>query len=300
MCLVLPLVACAVLQGGRRGPARQAEAPKHEALKKEAPQQAAPKKAAPVHASPKASASLKANVSASASANATRAAPKVVGKPQRHVMRICNAFPGKALSVMASFGGMQQKLTPSKIPMKGCEQFVSTVTVGDYLEFYVDGVKKSVTLPAVPMGNDVVALFVVYEKVPGSATVWYHYFEKLKNSQVAVIDVAPPTAALKGESSSKLLCLSGACHAGKKEDISTDSVEPVFPGHYEISIAGEHTVVAMDLYAGESYAVMRMGPDDLVTFPSASAPPQSFAAQRGGAAAAGCLGALLLVLAQLA
>merc|ERR1719473_2398159 len=148
---------------------------------------------------------------------------------------------------------------------KGCQQVVSTVTVGDYLEFMVDGVKKSVTLPAVPMGNNVVALFVAYEKVPGQVTVWYHYFEKLKNSQVAVIDVAPPGKTLKAEAPSKLLCVSGSCHHGKPETITADSVEPLFPGQYEVYFPGENDITKMDLVPGESYVVMRTGANELVT-----------------------------------
>merc|ERR1719240_1228881 len=103
-------------------------------------------------------------------------------------------------------------------------QYVHDVSIGDYLEFTVDGVNKPpVIMPAVPVGSGAVAVFVAYEKEQGSVSIWYHYFENLKNTQVAVIDVAGPGSTLK-QGLSSLACEGGSCLKGKVETIPTDKV----------------------------------------------------------------------------
>merc|ERR1719388_415418 len=120
--------------------------------------------------------------------------------------------------------------------------------------------------------------------------VWYHYYEKLVNSQLAVIDVAPPGATLQGPAASKLVCTGGQCSAGKVEVIPTGEAEPLFPGSYQMTVGQEPTQLNLDLAAGECYAVLRMGKDTLMVYPPMSAQAASFHAkpqpQSGTASAA--------------
>jgi len=195
-------------------------------------------------------------------------------KPQHHTIRICNAYPKAALSVHVVAGGAKKELAKG-MSWQECSELYLSFAVGDYFEFDLGG--KPVILPSIPV-SDTKAMFVAYDK-ENTLSVWYHYYEKLVNPQVAVIDVAPTGASLKGPAASKLICTGGQCSSGKVEVIPTGEAEPLFPGKYKVTVGQEPTELDLDLAEGECYAVLRTGKDQLMVYPPLSAQPQKFNAQ---------------------
>jgi len=255
----------------------------------------------------------------------TASQSQVATASQSHILRICNAHPKAALTVHVVVGETKTVLAQG-MAWQQCGEYYQTLAAGDYLEFSMGG--KPVIVPSIPVA-DTKALFVAYDKgepasllqnatgkgaapaaapaaapsaAPGAAVaapafnVWYHYYEKLVNSQVAVIDVAPPGATLQGPAASKLVCTGGQCTAGKVEVIPTGEAEPLFPGSYQMTVGQEPTQLNLNLAAGECYAVLRMGKDTLVVYPPVSAQAQSFHAQPKHDSGAGSVSVMLTLL----
>jgi len=305
MCLLFPVLAAAGRHGGIRG----------------------------LYVAPKVPQTLALHANATGVATAVKA-ESVVTASQSHVLRICNAHPKATLNVHVVVGQMKPALVTG-MAWQQCGEYFQTLAAGDYLEFDTGG--KPVIVPSIPVA-DTKALFVAYDKGPAAAllqapaagnasnatakgaapaaatgaapapaaaatpapafNVWYHYYEKLVNSQLAVIDVAPPGATLQGPAASKLVCTGGQCSAGKVEVIPTGEAEPLFPGSYQMTVGQEPTQLNLDLAAGECYAVLRMGKDTLVVFPPVAGQAALHAKPKAesGAASASALLALMLAM----
>lgn len=215
------------------------------------------------------------NASASMRGNQKNASnSQAVGAPKQHELLVCNAYPAGTLDVHVVIGEQKTSLA-SKLPYKSCQSFVQAMAVGDYLEFQTADVQKPVIVPSIPVA-DTTAMFVAYEKAPSGESafnVWHHYFEPLKNAQVAVVDVAPPGATLEETSqprASKLTCTNAMCGAGKVEVLPANTVEPLFPGQYEVKVGQEATALNLDLQPGKCYAVLRLNKNSLMVFPNAA------------------------------
>eukprot|EP00746_Dinoflagellata_sp_MGD_P000300 gnl/MRDRNA2_/MRDRNA2_100532_c0_seq1.p1 gnl/MRDRNA2_/MRDRNA2_100532_c0~~gnl/MRDRNA2_/MRDRNA2_100532_c0_seq1.p1 ORF type:complete len:319 (-),score=75.82 gnl/MRDRNA2_/MRDRNA2_100532_c0_seq1:81-1037(-) len=308
MCLLLPALAAAGRHGGIRG----------------------------LYTAPKVPNTIELHSNATGVATAAKV-QNVATAPQSHVLRICNAHPKATLNVHVVVGQTKSALATG-LAWQQCGEYVQTLSAGDYLEFDTGG--KPVIVPSIPVADTKALFIAydkgeqasllqapkanstnATEKVgapaaapaaaPGAApaaaatpaptfNVWYHYYEKLVNSQVAVIDVAPPGATLSGPAASKLVCTGGQCGAGKVEVIPTGEVEPLFPGTYKMTVGQEPTQLNLDLVAGECYAVLRMGKDTLVVYPPVSAQAASFHAKpqsQSGAASAAYWASLLFAFA---
>lgn len=213
----------------------------------------------------------------------TQMVAHVVGNPQMHELQVCNAYAAGPLDVHV-VNGEQKTTLATKLPYKTCKSFAQTMTVGDYLEFQTPETKDPVIVPSIPVG-DTTALFVAYQKA-NVFSVFHHYFEQLKNAQVAVVDVAPAGATLEETSqprASKLTCKNAQCGVGKVEVLPANTAEPLFPGQYELTVGQEPTALNLDLMPGKCYAVLRLNKDSLMVFPDTAPPPATY--QSGAAPA---------------
>lgn len=192
-------------------------------------------------------------------------------EPRDHQLRLCNAHPKGALNVwLDDEDTMHVPLTKGRpIQPRECREMRQLMRVGDYLEFRLEGVPQHVFVPAAPVEEGTIALHAVYEKTPGIAGVYLHYFDRLTYPQVAIVDVAPNAKGKAALPAARLQCAGGECTAGKVENAKFGQVLPINPGQYDVEV--DHRRVELDAALGQSYAILRLGEGDLLVYPPAGA-----------------------------
>lgn len=212
-------------------------------------------------------------------------------EPRDHQLRLCNAHPKGALNVwLDDEDTMHMPLTKGRpIHPRECREMRQLMRVGDYLEFRLEGVPQHVFVPAAPVEEGTIALHAVYEKTPGIAGVYLHYFDRLTYPQVAIVDVAPSAKGKAPLPAAKLQCAGGECTSGKVENAKFGQVLPINPGQYDVEV--DNRRVELDAALGQSYAILRLGEGDLLVYPPAGGVHKSGA--RLADAAAALLGAIV-------
>lgn len=205
----------------------------------------------------------KGNASAAAGRSASRVSS---GARRQQTIRVCNAHPDAGgLSVWQDDGdSLHTKLTEKDaIAPKTCREFLTSIGLGDFLEFRVQSAREPLYLPAAPVRPNTVALIVVYEKTKEQPGLWLHYFDHLVNAQVAAVSVVP---GLPADAAVQLSCVAGACGVGANESLPFGDVHALHPGRYAV-VAPNGISMQIDAQGGECYAVLAMGPGEAMVFP---------------------------------
>lgn len=191
-----------------------------------------------------------------------------------HRLRVCNAYPYAApLDVYIG----KTKLTNEPMPYKKCDEFKTSMKVGDKVDFRImDSTAGTFTIADLP-NNDAVLLLMIHRHDSLSTAVSFesHVFANLQNAQVAVIDTykGPEKATLKIQD------VKDEHTSSRSEELRYDSVVAVNPGKYEVVLVDGPKVLSkapLTALSKEKYIVMRVGvdaqqgekyPQELVVYP---------------------------------